>query len=228
MRFLATPPIDGAFTQYLAIRADFTHPIPDEMSDEEAALLEPLSVGLWAGQRAQLSGGDRVLVSGAGPVGLLAAEAARAQGAGEVLVTDVNPHRLDLAAEHGFRARNVSADPLPDSPEFDVLIECSGAPGALAAGVAALAAGGRAVMVGVPGSSDVALPLPALHDREISVATIFRYANTWPTAISLVGSERVRLDGLVTHRFGLAEAAAALTAASADARVVKAMVCPQE
>ena len=66
--------------------------------------MEPLSVGVWACQKANVSAGDRVLVTGAGPIGLLAAQCARAFGATEITVTDVNPHRLELARAHGRHA----------------------------------------------------------------------------------------------------------------------------
>ncbi len=69
--FFATPPIDGAFAEFVAIHEDFAFALPDSLSDEEGALMEPLSVGVWACQKAGVSAGDRVLVTGAGPIGPL-------------------------------------------------------------------------------------------------------------------------------------------------------------
>ncbi|MEJ7744477.1 MAG: alcohol dehydrogenase catalytic domain-containing protein [Nocardioidaceae bacterium] len=100
--FLATPPYDGALLERLTIDERNLFVIPDEMSYEQGALLEPLSVGLWACQRANLSPGDSVLVTGAGPVGLLAASAARALGAAAVTITDLSDFRLGLAESMGF------------------------------------------------------------------------------------------------------------------------------
>ena len=71
--FLATPPYDGALIEKMTIDARNLYPIPDSMTYEEGALLEPLSVGIWGCKRAGLEAGDDVLVTGAGPVGLLAA-----------------------------------------------------------------------------------------------------------------------------------------------------------
>lgn len=99
--FFATPPVDGAFARYVTVNEDFAHPVPDQVSDTAAALLEPLSVGLWAVGKARVGPGDRVLITGAGPVGLLALQAARIAGAGHVVVTDVNQHRLNTAAALG-------------------------------------------------------------------------------------------------------------------------------
>ena len=99
-------------------------------------MVEPLSVGIWGCKRAGLEAGDDVLVTGAGPVGLLAAAAARALGARSVTVTDVSAFRLDLARAMGFDTEHSDE---PTDQAFDVLLECSGAPGVLAAGLVASA-----------------------------------------------------------------------------------------
>ena len=101
MRFFATPPIDGAFTELVVVHAAFAHPVPDTISDDAAALIEPLSVGIWACQKGGVTAGSRVLITGAGPVGLVSLQAALAFGAQKVYVSDVNPSRLALAAELG-------------------------------------------------------------------------------------------------------------------------------
>lgn len=133
--FLATPPYDGALVQYIALDARTLFPIPDIMTYEQAAMVEPLSVGLWGCQRAALRPGDDVLVTGAGPVGILAAQAARALGARTVTISDVAPFRLEFARALGITVEGVSS---PPQERFDVLLECSGAPGVLATGMEAL------------------------------------------------------------------------------------------
>src|SRR3712207_6907322 len=92
---------DGAFAEYVVVHHAFAHPVPDTISDDAAALLEPLSVGIWACRKGQVTAGSRVLVTGAGPIGLVAVQAALAFGATEVAVSDVNPTRLALARELG-------------------------------------------------------------------------------------------------------------------------------
>src|SRR5207249_10543899 len=81
VRFFATPPIDGAFARYVAINEDFAFALPDALSDDAGALLEPLAVGIWACRKAGVGLGDGVLVTGAGPIGNLALQVARAAGA---------------------------------------------------------------------------------------------------------------------------------------------------
>src|SRR5215208_5176364 len=110
--FFATPPIDGAFAEFVAIHEDFAFGLPDSLSDQEGALMEPLSVGVWACRKAEVSAGDRVLVTGAGPIGLLALQTACAFGATDITVTDVNPHRLDLASRTGATRIVKAGEPL--------------------------------------------------------------------------------------------------------------------
>ena len=101
MVFYATPPVDGAFAEYVVTHQAFAHPVPGSISDDAAALLEPLSVAIWACQKGRVTAGTRVLITGAGPIGLLAVQTALAFGATDVAVSDVNPARLELAGQLG-------------------------------------------------------------------------------------------------------------------------------
>jgi L-iditol 2-dehydrogenase len=228
MTFFATPPVDGAFCEYVVLHEAFAHPVPDSMSDDAAALLEPLSVAVWACGKADVSTGSRVLVTGAGPVGLLALQTARALGACEVVVCDLNPQRLTLARDLGATAVvDVGRESLDGSGfEADVLLECSGSARATADGVRQVGRAGRVVLVGM-GGDEVTLPLAHVQQHELVVTGTFRYANTWPTATSLALGD-VELDRLVTHRFGLGEVEDALTVTGRDPTAVKPVVRPQE
>jgi L-iditol 2-dehydrogenase len=225
MEFLATPPYDGALLQYLVIDSRNLFPIPDHMSYEEGALLEPLSVGLWACQRVNLHPGDDVLVTGAGPVGLTSALVARALGAGSVAVTDVSAFRLDVAQSLGFITEKSGAQ---TAETFDVLIECSGAPGVLATGLRRLRPAGRAAIVGISKEEAIALPLSQLNPQELTIYQVNRYAHTWPMAIDLVSSGRIDVKPLVTHDFPLAETGEALTLSSHVPNSIKAIIHPQQ
>jgi L-iditol 2-dehydrogenase len=228
MRFFATPPIDGAFAEYVVVHEAFAHPVPDSISDDAAALLEPLSVGVWACMKGHVTAGSRVLVTGAGPIGLVAVQTALAFGATEVIVSDVNPARLalarDLGATETVDARETSVADLDRPPE--VLLECSGHPPAISEAIRALDRAGRAVLVGM-GGDEVPLPLSVVQERELELTGTFRYANTWPTAIALVASGRVDLDRLVTGTFQLDQAEEALTAGRRDPQSVKVVIHPQ-
>jgi L-iditol 2-dehydrogenase len=227
MRFFATPPIDGAFAELVTVHEQFAHPVPDALSDDAAALLEPLSVGLWACRRGAVGAGSRVLVTGAGPVGLVAAQSALALGAASVVVTDVNEHRLTMAEELGATgAVDVSSTPISESGlEVDVLLECSGHPAATADALRVVAPAGHVVLVGM-GADEMSLPVSRIQERELTLTGTFRYAHTWPTAIALAASGRVQLDRLVTGHYGLEQVRDALTVARTDPHVVKPVVRP--
>jgi L-iditol 2-dehydrogenase len=228
MRFFATPPFDGSLAEFVTVHEAFAHPVPDSISDDAAALLEPLSVGVWANRKGHVSAGSRVLIIGAGPVGLVATQCARAFGAGEVVVADLNPHRLKRAEDLGATATvNVTETSLGDAGfEPTVLLECSGHPGATGDGLRTVARAGRAVLVGM-GGDELPLPLGYIQSREIEVTGTFRYANTWPTAITLAASGRVDVDALVTGHFTLADTEAALLAGERDPFAVKSVINPQ-
>jgi L-iditol 2-dehydrogenase len=209
MRFFATPPVDGALCDYVTIGADFAHPVPDSMSDDAAALCEPLSVGIAAVRKAELDGRSRVLIAGAGPIGIVVTQLARAYGATEIVVSDPDPTRRDRAITFGA---TTAVDPtLEEITELgvDAFIDASGAAAAVAAGIRAVRPAGRVVLVG-SGAETMELPTQLIQNRELMLTGVFRYANTWPTAIALVESGRVDLDAMVTARFPLEKAADAL------------------
>jgi L-iditol 2-dehydrogenase len=228
MRFFGTPPVDGAFAEYVVVHEAFAHPVPGSVGDHAAALLEPLSVGIWACMKARVTAGSRVLITGAGPIGLVSLQAALAFGATEVVVSDVNPVRLAVANELGattvIDARETSVTDLHRRPE--VLLECSGHPPAIGEAIRALDSAGRAVLVGMSGD-EILLPLSVIQERELEVTGTFRYAGTWPRAIALVASRRIDLDRLVTGTYRLDQAEEALTAGRRDQQSVKVVVHPQ-
>jgi L-iditol 2-dehydrogenase len=225
VRFFATPPVDGAFAEFVAIHEDFAFALPDGVSDEAGALMEPLSVAVWACQKASVRAGDRVLVTGAGPIGLLVLQTALAHGATEVTVTDVNPHRLATAERLGATRTLRPADD-DEPPEADALIECSGHPQAVRTGLEALRPAGTAVLVGMGPEPEGVVPLALLQRRELHLTGTFRYASTYPAAIALAAAGRVDVEALITGRFALDDTEAALRAGRADPRAVKVMVRP--
>ncbi len=225
MEFYATPPIDGALAQYATIGAAFAHPVPDSVSDEAAALFEPLSVGIAALRKADVGAGGSVLIAGAGPIGLVCAQVARAFGATRIVVSDINAGRLATALRFGATA-TVTPDEVDAQHPFDAFVDASGAPAAIVAGIGVVRPAGRVVLVGM-GASELTIPVSVIQNRELVLTGVFRYANTWPTATELVTAGRVDLDGLVTGRFALDEVAAALDADRIDGSI-KAVVLPQQ
>jgi len=223
--FFGTPPVDGAFCEYVVVPAEFAYLVPDSVSDDAAGLVEPLSVGVWANHRAMTTAGSSLLISGAGPIGLLVAAVAASAGAAEILVSDVDVHRLDLARVYGATAILDAGDPEAlHSVEVDAFIDCSGVTAAIEAGIWAVRPAGSVVLVGM-GQERASLPVSRIQNRELRLTGTFRYANTWPTAIALAASGNIDLDRLVTGHVDLDHVVDALAPEPA-ARHVKVVVRP--
>lgn len=234
VQFCATPPVDGTLCRYYKHEADFCYKLPDHVSFEEGALLEPLSVAVHACRRAGVTAGSVVLVCGAGPIGLVNILTAKAMGASKICVTDVSESRLQFAKALGANCVfNVTAKDsktaaqeiqtcLGQSP--DITIECSGAESSIKLAILATRSGGTVVLVGL-GPEEVSLPIVNAAVREVDIRGIFRYANCYPTALGLVASGAVDVKPLVTHRYKLEESLQAFeTARSGAGNAIKVII----
>jgi L-iditol 2-dehydrogenase len=227
MKFYATPPIDGALCRFVLSDDDMAHPVPDSMSDEAAALLEPLSVAVATMRKAQIAPGSSILIAGAGPIGVMCAQAARAFGAARIVVSDPMESRRERVSHFG--ATEV-LDPMTDDvaaldPQVDAFVDASGAAPAVVSGIRAVGPAGRVVLVGM-GADDYALPIGYIQNMEINVTGVFRYTDTWPAAIHLVTSGAVDLDGMVTGRYDLEHVGEALDS-DTDPASLKSIVVPK-
>lgn len=221
VRFFATPPVDGTLTRYVTVSADFAHPLPAAVSDDAGAMIEPLSVALWANRKAGTAPGHHVLVTGAGPIGLLCALVAQASGATAVTLIDVNASRLTQAAALGVPRTAAAVDP---GDPADILLECTGVPAVVADGIGALRPGGTAVLVGMGAQSTQPLPVAQIQARELTITGTFRYAGTYPAAIALAAAGRLPLDRVVGARLPLDQAEQALLMGHTNPGVLKTIV----
>jgi L-iditol 2-dehydrogenase len=213
--FFATPPFDGSLINYLNHAADFCFKLPENVSYEEGALCEPLSVGVYACQRVRVQPGHRVIIFGAGPIGLVCMMVARAFGAKYVVITDVAPSRLATAKKFGadavVNATNKSSEALSDEvrtfiggDRYDVAFECCGIESATQCAIKSTASGGTVCIIGM-GNPDMKLPVFTVGVREVDMRGIFRYRNTYPTCIDLIANGKVNVREMVTHRFKIDE-----------------------
>ncbi|KAG8233802.1 hypothetical protein J437_LFUL008022 [Ladona fulva] len=233
--FCATPPCHGNLARYYTHAADFCFKLPDHVSMEEGALLEPLSVGVHACRQANVTLGSTILVTGAGPIGLVSVIAAKAMGASKVIITDMVPYRLELAKSIGADGvllieKNDSEKALVEkvtsafggSPT--VCIECSGAESCIRLSILAVKSGGTIVLVGL-GPPEVKVPLVNACTREVEIKGVFRYANDYPLALELVASGKVDVKKLITHNYKLEETLQAYeTAKTGQGNPVKVMI----
>ncbi|UUZ79763.1 NAD(P)-dependent alcohol dehydrogenase [Paenibacillus sp. P26] len=211
VQFLATPPVNGAFVQYMAIREDMVFAIPDHLSFEEATLNEPFSVGIHAARRSRLQPGSTVAIMGMGPVGLMAVAAAKSFGASRIFVSDLEDVRLEAAVRMGAtEAINIRhADPverikrLTDGLGVDTAWETAGNPKALQSALYSVRRGGKLAIVGPPPQDEIPLNVPFIADNEIDIYGIFRYANTYPSGIEFLASGTIDVRSLITDRYPL-------------------------
>ncbi|KAL1918625.1 uncharacterized protein VTP21DRAFT_2647 [Calcarisporiella thermophila] len=228
--FAATPPYDGTLCNYITYPSDFCFRVPDNVSLEEAALVEPLSVAVHAVQRAELDSGRHVMVFGSGPIGLLVSAVARAAGSTRVTVADIIPSRLEFAKEYAATETVLLQRPAEGEsnlefsrrtvkhireelniPRADVVFDCTGAEPCVQMAIGMAKNGGKVLLVGM-GNRDQQLPIMDAAIREVDIKGTFRYCNTYPRALQMISSGLVDVKPLITHRFSLADAPRAFEA----------------
>lgn len=225
------PPTDGAFAEYVAVRADQCHAFPAELDDGLGALMEPFAVALHALKRPGTISGKSVLVMGGGPIGLLVAMAARAYGATPLALSDIVSGRRRKALSLGA---DVALDPAAASLRgqveeltrggFEVVFEASGAPAALRSAFDLVRPGGTIVQIGTLGTEDIPLPANQVMVREIQFMGSFRYGNVFEEAIHLVASGRVNLQPLISQVLPLSKVREAMALAQAKDDVLKVQI----
>jgi len=209
----------GAFAEYLRLPAFNVVPLPDDISDDIGAILDPLGNAVHTALSFDLVGED-VLITGAGPIGIMAAAVAKHIGARHVVITDINQDRLDLANRvadvtsvnvENMGLREVMAT-LNIIEGFDIGLEMSGAQVALDQMVEAMIMGGRIAMLGIPpGKSSVdwsrivfkAITIKGVYGREIF--------ETWYKMIAML-QNGLDVSAVITHRFGADDFAAGFAA----------------
>jgi D-xylulose reductase len=233
VRFWATPPVHGVLRPSVVHPAAFTFKVPDEVSMAEAAMVEPLAVGMHAANKAAIKPGDVAVVIGAGPIGMVTALSALAGGASRVVMADVQQPKLDLAATLGpITPVNVASaslksavDALTDGWGADIVFECSGNAKAAAAVFDPLCPGGRVVMVGMP-AGPIAYDVVAAQVKEARIEHVFRYAHVYPRALALMAAGKIDVKPLITDTFDFLDSveafdfACAMPATSVKAQIV--------
>jgi L-iditol 2-dehydrogenase len=234
--FLATPPVHGSLARYHTHAADFCFKLPDHVTYEEGAFCEPLSVGVHACRRAGVTIGSNVLITGAGPIGLVSMLAAKAMGADSIIMIDISQSRLDFAKKLGANhvlladsdsqktAEQVIAT-LGSMP--NISIECSGAESSIQTTFYATVSGGVVVLVGL-GRPLASLPIVNAAVREIDIRGVFRYANCYPAALSLIATGRIDVKPMITHRYNINESVQAFEMAESGQAIKVMIQCGKE
>ncbi|MFB6201735.1 MAG: NAD(P)-dependent alcohol dehydrogenase [Halorhabdus sp.] len=232
VEFMATPPDDGAFAEYVAWPANLAHVLPENVSTREGALCEPFAVGLHATRRGSVGHGDTVAILGAGTIGSVTMEAAKAAGATDLIVADVVDSRLERAAEHGADATvNVRDDDFAavveaytDGRGADVVFEATDSEPDVGALVDAARRGGTVVMIGLADEATVEVDALEIITNEIDVYGSFRDANRYGPAIDLLANGDVDIDRIADFTEPLDNVQEAFERARDDDDAIKGMI----
>ncbi|KAI9278548.1 chaperonin 10-like protein [Phascolomyces articulosus] len=240
MKFLGSirqGPNHGSLRRYASFPAYLCHKIPESMSYEDGALIEPLSVAVYAVNRTPVKQGSTVVVLGAGPVGLLTAAAAYAQGAKHCLILDINAPRLEFASKY---LPNIQTMLLPkitslddaqgqsekivksyfdDEQGIDVTFDCTGVEICINMAVHLTRAGGTVMFIGL-GKPSMLMPTNVIITKQVNLLGNFRYAHAYKKSIEWVEQGKIPLNGLVTHRFALEDTLRAFDLAKQNAEGV--------
>ena len=219
VQFAGHGTLDGALQEHLVWPDHLLHPLPDDISDDAGALLEPLGVAIHAVRISHLQPGADVLVVGGGPIGVLAVQVAHRSGARRVFVVEPLAHRRATALRWGADAvfsPDHGAEAVVDATDgrgVDVVIEMAGTDHAIETAVAAARPGGRIALGGIPSQDTSSFPAAAARRKGLTFAMVRRMNDTYARAISLA-ADGIELDSLVTQRHPLVDAANAFSSAA--------------
>lgn len=212
VQFAGHSTLDGGLRELLVWPDHLLVPLPDELSDDAGAILEPLGVAIHAVKMGHVTLGADVLVVGAGPIGVLAAQVARRSGARRVFVTEPLEHRRATAMRVGADAAwppehvALALGDATGGRGADVVIELAGNDDAIGTAVDAARPGARVVLGGIPSQSTSSFVAATARRKGLTFVMSRRMHETYPLAISLA-SGGLELDALVSARYPLAEAA---------------------
>ena len=231
-QFLGSSGYAGALVERLVMPAACCSPVPDSIDDDQAAVVEPFSIGVYAAQMAQLKPGARVGIVGSGPIGLCVLLAVRALTDAKAYVTDLVDDRLAVARACGAdwtgnprRDDVVAAVQRLEPLGMDAVFECAGEQDALDQGLELLKPGGALLVIGIPEVDRVSFNINLMRRNELRILNVRRQNECVELAIELVASGRVDVMPLVTHHFSLEESARAFELVSARSDgVVKAII----
>lgn len=212
---------DGALREMMAWPTRNLFALPDDLSDDEGAMLEPLGVAIHAVDLGHLQPGMSVGVFGCGPIGLLMIQLAKLSGATNIVATDTLARRVEMAEACGAHSAFLTdcgpnVGPLLDVTSrrgVDVAFEVAGAQSAVDHAFAAVVPGGKVILAGIPDNDETSFSASLARRKGLTIKLVRRMKHTYPRAIQLVQSGLVDVRSLITHRFSLAEAAQAFAVA---------------
>lgn len=211
VKFCGTPPVNGVFAEYAVMPADNCFLLPECLSPEDGALLEPLGVAIHSVKLSHIKTGDTVAVLGAGPIGLLIGAVAKSAGASAVYMTEPIPYRRSFADSY---CADECFDPYTQNPAVEILgltdgrgvdlvFEAAGAKETPQQAAEIVRYGGKVILAGIPADDEISFTASIVRRKGLTIKLVRRMAHTYPAAIQLVDKKIIDLKPLITHRLPL-------------------------
>jgi L-iditol 2-dehydrogenase len=233
LQFLGTPGQgDGCLCEYLVMPEESCLVVNDKLTLVQAALCEPLTIGVYSVKQGWGPYTDKIAILGSGPIGLSCMTAARIMGAKKIYMTDKIDSRLAVAKKHGadWTGNPNEIDIVKQISELeplgiDAVYECAGQQSTIDEGIKLLRPGGKIVLVGIPRDNRIAVSIDQARRKEITIINIRRQNRSTPESIELIATKKANIDFMVTHRFAFKDAIKAFEiAAGYKDGVLKAMI----
>ncbi len=212
VKFFATPPYHGCLMNFVSHPAQFAFKLPDHVSSVEGALVEPLAIGINAALTGGVKLGDTVVIFGAGCIGLVSLLASKAYGATRVIVVDIIEKRLSVARGMGAVTLNAKEcdilaeiNRLTSGKGAQVVIDCAGTNTTICQTVKVAKPGATIVWVGLACDAVNGLSIGPISTRELTIKSIFRYRNLYPTAIAAIADGKIDIKGIISDKFLFAD-----------------------
>ena len=209
LKFLGCPgQAEGSLSEFIVMPETSCFKIPDEMSYDEAAISEPLAIGVYAVKQSIPMEGAKVGILGFGPIGMSVLLPALAMGAKEIYVTDKIDERLRIARENGARLtanperEDVVGKITGEVPELlDVVFECCGQQEAIDNAVDLLKPGGKLMVIGIPEFDRWSFPVDKSRHKELCIQNVRRQNEAVQPALDMMANGEISVKSMVTHRF---------------------------
>jgi len=207
MDFMATQPnYRGALVNYLTYPVRMVYKLPQSMTMTEGALVEPAAVGMHAAITAEVGPGKKIIILGSGCIGLMVLQACRTLGASEIVVVDLIDKRLKMAEQLGAaKTINGRENSVEITKELfgelgaDIVFETAGSAVTARQALSMVSRGGKIIIVGTIPEE---VPVNFLKiNKEVTIRTVFRYANSFPMTINAISSGRFDVSSMVTDEY---------------------------
>jgi len=209
VRFLGTPPVDGALREYIVMPEENLIKIPEGLGYEEGVLSEPLAIGIYAVKLSGLKIGDDIAILGAGPIGLSILFSARESGANRIFVSDLIDERIEFAKKIGadFTVNANKEDiteivkKITDNRGVDISFESAGKKETFRQVIHTSRIGGKSVLVGIPSEDIVEFEAHIMRRKELELINVRRSAFCTEIALNLIKNSKLPFKEIVTHRY---------------------------